>query len=249
MHATISADIISSTSLTPRELEALQDAIRATFSDIEAYIGERGKNSFWGRIVKGDSIECYFEDPKHALRSALLLKCASRRASQEIETSNKNGRANGLKYFEKHGLRLAIGYGGMRTIDRQRDILDGEAIYMSGRKIAEYSTSGKNRIIIKNTLFFVSRDEALNQLLNISLGFVNVLFKNATQKQIDVIYHKLLQQPDKVIENELKIKHSAINQRCQIFGWNAVADLLDLYENKLDWETATPTNLKTSPTN
>ena len=50
--ATISADIVASTSLSPRELMRLTQQIKATLDQLtKKYSG------FWGRLVKGDSIE------------------------------------------------------------------------------------------------------------------------------------------------------------------------------------------------
>lgn len=68
--------------------------------------------------------------------------------------------------FDKYGVRIALGIGSMRIIDKELGIMDGEAIYLSGRKISEQSTSGKSKAIIKNIFFFISENEQDNQLFN-----------------------------------------------------------------------------------
>ena len=137
----------------------------------------------------------------------------------------------GFEYFLLYGIRLAIGVGEMRTIDKESGIMDGDAIYKSGRKIAEYSTAGKERITIKNTLFFVSDDENKNQTLNTCLNFIDVLFRKATIKQIQVLYYKLQGLKDPEIAEFLGLGVSTVNKHSTLIGWNAIAELLDLYEN------------------
>ena len=119
----------------------------------------------------------------------------------------------------------------MRTVDKEAGIMDGDAIYKSGRKIAEYSTTGKERIIIKNTLYFISDDAVINKLVNTMLVFVDFLFKKATFKQLQVLYYKLQGLKDPEIAEFLGLGTTSVNQRSTALGWNAVAEMLDVYEN------------------
>lgn len=50
MKATISADIISSTSLSSKELVVLSETINGAFNVIEEHLSKK-QQSFWGRIV------------------------------------------------------------------------------------------------------------------------------------------------------------------------------------------------------
>ena len=232
LRATISADVISSTTLTRYELATLYKSINETFHLLEEKLA--GKNqSFWGRIVKGDTIECVFDSPRYALRSALLLKSAVLLVPSTWSVIRDEEQVQkGFEYFLLYGIRLAIGVGEMRTIDKESGIMDGDAIYKSGRKIAEYSTSGKERITIKNTLYFVSDDDSINQALNTCLNFVDVLFRKATIKQIQVLYYKLQGLKDPEIAEFLGLGVSTVNKHSTLIGWNAIAEMLDLYENK-----------------
>lgn len=234
MRATISADIISSTTLTMYELATLYRAINDTFKMLETEL--KGKSeSFWGRIVKGDTIECVFDSPRYALRSALLLKTAillvpstwshNMRSEEQIQ--------KGFEYFVSYGVRMAIGVGEMRIIDKKLGIMDGDAIYKSGRKIAEYSTSGKERVTIKNTLYYVSNDYMDNRIMNVALSFVDVLFKKATIKQLQVLFYKLQNFKDPEIAEKLELGVSTVNKHSTLLGWNSIAELLDFYENTL----------------
>lgn len=230
IRATISADVISSTSLTSYEFATLHKAIHETFDLLEHLLADKNQK-FWGRIVKGDSIECVFDTPRYALRSALLLKTAVLLVPSEWKIRDKEDVQKGFEYFLLYGIRLAIGVGEMRTIDKESGIMDGDAIYKSGRKIAEYSTSGKGRITIKNTLFFVSNDYDTNLIVNTFLSFIDVLFRKATIKQLQVLYYKLQGFRDSDIAEFLDLGISTVNKHSTLIGWNAIAELLDLYEN------------------
>ena len=56
MYATISADVVSSTSLSKEAMIELNEKLKKCLSTLE--LRHQG---FWGRIVKGDSIECVMD--------------------------------------------------------------------------------------------------------------------------------------------------------------------------------------------
>ena len=69
MYAAISADIVSSTSLSKDAMIELTEKLRGILCLLEdRYEG------FWGRIVRGDSIECIMPKSVDALEIAILLK-------------------------------------------------------------------------------------------------------------------------------------------------------------------------------
>ena len=69
MYATISADIVSSTSLSIDETIALKKGINSLLQSLDGkFLG------FWGRLIKGDYVECLLPNPANALRTALILK-------------------------------------------------------------------------------------------------------------------------------------------------------------------------------
>jgi|GEM_PF-2124235 len=70
-YATISADVISYTSLLEEEKRKLETGIKELLSDLT---NKYEKYSFYGRLVQGNYIECALKSPKYALRIALLLK-------------------------------------------------------------------------------------------------------------------------------------------------------------------------------
>ena len=137
--ATISADIVASSSLSNEAKIGLNESLKKCIGTLESHYG-----GFWGRIVRGDSVECIVEKPEDALEIALILK-----TWVKAYGPNVNSAAN---EFKKYGIRLAIGIGDMSIIDKSRDIMDGDAIYRSGRSLDGLSGWSKYSMVISMAL-------------------------------------------------------------------------------------------------
>ena len=107
LNATISADIVSSTSLSVEELTLLQTEIRHFLDQLS----DNSQGNDWGRLFKGDSVEIFLLDPRKALRIALLLKALVKKAPISLKSNNEAKRM----LFRKYGIRIAIGIGAMRV--------------------------------------------------------------------------------------------------------------------------------------
>lgn len=223
--ATISADIVSSTELTPCALSQLQNEIEVFVEQIE-----KEYEDTWGRLSKGDSVEIYIGNPQNSLRIALLLKAMIKKFKVDTDCVGQNVDKKRLSVFKTYGVRIAIAVGEMRIADKRTNMLDGEAIYASGRAIERQRTSNKSKIVIKNTLFFDSSDAKLAQQINAYMGFLDILFKRASERQCEVIYYSLLGMSEIEISKKMGIKQPAVNQHSTSFGWNAVEQLLKYYE-------------------
>ena len=207
----ISADIVAYTSLEDIEKVALEKQLKSFFSEMKK------EYAVFARIVKGDFIEIVAENAEDALEVVLLVKSFIKSVS-----FSKNLENNRTKSFKNHGIRIAMGYGELSRYDAKKGVVDGEAIYLSGRKINEETTHNKQRIVIKNTLFFVSADDVLNYNMNTILGLIDVLISKATSKQCEILYYKLLGMNEDAIAEKLKIRQSAVNQHSTNVGWNAI---------------------------
>ena len=224
VRATISADIVSSTSLSVEELALLQSEIRLFLERLS----EKSQGKNWGRLFKGDSVEIFMYDPHEALRVALLLKTLVKKTfSWGKETNAKR------ELFRKYGIRLAIGIGEMRTADRKQDILDGEAIYNSGRLLEKAS---KEKQSTKRSMFFACPNSLLNESVDVMVGLLDTLLRNATSRQNEILYYRLCGRNEKEIAAILNIKQSAVNQRSNSAGWKAVESALNYFE-KLNFES------------
>lgn len=224
--ATISADVISYTSLLAEEKRQLETGIKALLSDLTK---KYEKYSFYGRIVQGDYIECALKSPKHALRIALLLKTYIK----TFEFSKINEKPNRLRYFNEHGIRLAVAIAPLEKIDSEKGIIDGEAIYLSGRAIKNLSTSDKQKIVIKNTLFFCSSDKKTEEQFDTLFSLLDTIISKCSAKQSEILYYKLLDLSEKELSEKLHKTQSTISQHSTAAGWLSIGKAVNYFESTI----------------
>jgi hypothetical protein len=214
MKAVISGDIVASTSLTYQGKSYLEDRLKKLLDELGK------KYDMFGQMIKGDYVECVMNAPEHALRIALIIKAFIKSLSADDPLQNIGDMR--YKFFKIHGIRLAIGYGEVTRFEPDKGIIDGEAIFLSGRRINEEITYNKERIVIKNTLFFVSRTEGLNAEFEPLLALIDVLLSKATAKQCEVLYRKLMNYNEEAIARIMQIAQPVVNQHSTSAGWNAI---------------------------
>ena len=180
---------------------------------------------FWGRLVKGDSIECVMERPGDALRVAVLLK------SYIKSMLPTDGIANDK--FKQFGLRLAIGIGGMRIIDEELDMMDGEAIYLSGRALANMrdKTSDSFQILMQH--------DVGHGALPVVAMLLNQLINKATRRQCETLFHKLQCKSENEVAVRMGISRPGVNQNLRNMGWEAVERAIKYFE-QLDFDSKQP---------
>jgi hypothetical protein len=225
MKAVITGDIVAYTSLSDGDRILLDKALRHLTSELNSVF------DVFARVIRGDYIECVVSDSREALQVALSIKSFVKSIPFEKNFSKKtNGR---VKAFKTYGIRLAIGYGKLDRYDPEKGIIDGEAIYLAGRMINEFSTYKKGKIIIKNTLFFVSNDKKLNNRLEPVISLLDVVMNKATSKQSKVLSLKLMKKNEEEIARQLKISQSAVNQHSTSVGWNAIEKSIKYFDGLL----------------
>ena len=224
VRATISADIVSSTSLSVEELTLLQSEIRRFLDEL----AEKSQEKDWGRLFKGDSVEIFLHDPHEALRVALLLKTLVKKTFSWGKETNVR-----RELFRKHAIRLAIGIGEMRNVDQEQDILDGDAIYYSGRLLEQ---AALDKLIAKQSMYFGCNNPILTEQVNVMLGLLDTLMKNATSRQSEILYYKLKGWNEERIAKNLQIKQPVVNRHSNSAGWRAIESAVKYYE-KLNFES------------
>ncbi len=212
MYAAISADIVSSTSLCIEETIALKQRIEDLFS-----IFEKRFPGFWGRLIKGDYMECLLPSTKDGFRAALIIKSCIK--SFPISESKKK------KLFQIYGIRMAMGIGDMRIVDKENGIMDGEAIYLSGRTLDGMGSPNKN-----GTFLIEPADKQLKPALQTVGMLTDALLNNATKRQSEVIYYKLLSKSEQEIADILGVKQSGINQHSTSAKWYCIEEALSYFE-------------------
>ena len=211
MYAAISADIVSSTSLCIEETIALKQRIEDLFSVLENKFP-----GFWGRIIKGDYIECLLPSAKDSFRVALIIKSCIK--SFPVAESKKK------KLFQTYGIRIAVGIGDMRIVDKEHGIMDGEAIYLSGRTLSGMGAPNKN-----GTFIIEPADKQLKPALQ-TVGMLTDALLNTTRRQSEVVYYKLLSKSEQEIADILGVKQSGINQHSTSAKWYCIEEALDYFE-------------------
>lgn len=230
MKAVICADIIASSLLSEQQLLSTQTELKTYIQRAELWL--KGYDcSFWGRVVRGDTLECCLEHPHFALRMALLLK------TQIMLFSTRNAESKVLeqrsKQCIKQGVRVSVGVGEMRIVDKNADVLDGEAIYLAGRELDNQHTSGKEKVSIKRSLFFSAGDANYTRMVTLLLECIDVLLRKATDNQIELLYYKLQGKKEKDIAEIVGKTIPTINQQSTTLGWNTISDILNYYEKEL----------------
>ena len=210
MYAAISADIVSSTSLSKDAMIELTEKLK----DILCLLEDRYEG-FWGRIVRGDSIECIMPKAVDALEIAILLKAFVK------SFTPKDGQ--GLKQFHKYGLRVAIGIGEMKTVDKTLDMLDGEAIYRSGREL--------DKLVGRSKFSFVLSMENTEKetALQLMVSLVNHLLNKATARKCQVLCERILAKDSNEVAQRMGISVSGVNQTLKDIGWELIEQVIDYY--------------------
>lgn len=222
MKATISGDIISSTALSPEGRVLLEQQLQELVELLERQYG------IFARVIKGDYLECYLSKPELALRIALLIKCYIKSAAID-----RDSRKRRISLFRTYAIRLAIGVGEITRFDAQKGIIDGEAIYLSGRLINKQGSGHKERSTIKSTLFVGASHQAIEDEFDPVLALLDVIISKSTARQCEIIYLKLLGLNEEEIAHKLQISQSAVNQHSRSVGWNAIDKALNRFSTAI----------------
>lgn len=211
MFATISADIVSSTSLSVNETIELRQKMESLFAALRDRYPD-----FYGRQIKGDYIECIMHNVSNAFRIALIIKsCVKSFAIIE----NKNTRK-----FQTYGIRMAIGIGDMRIVDMEQGIWDGNAIYMSGRALENMNALNKGTLSIQT-----NKSQLPSSLQTIAV-LTDAIMNDMTVRQSEVIYYKLLGFKETDIAQNLDISQSGVNKASSSAKWYCLEEALKYFE-------------------
>lgn len=221
MEAAISADIVKSTTLDSTDLFQLREELKRTIDYFDQKYKNRSSSKldfgFWGRIVKGDSIECYLSEVNWALRVALALKLKARLTVNNMECSADT---------KKYGLRFAIGAGKFKTVDKEKDIIDGEPIYLSGREMQ------KNKKPSDKRLFLMEDDRNdICPVMNSFVAMLDNMINKFSIKQCEAVVNMLLDYDRSLILDDLTIAKSSLSDRLKSADWQLLNNAIISFEN------------------
>ena len=186
MIATISADIVRSTSLQTEDLIILRNKLRELLDDFE-----KDYPGFWARIVRGDSIECVVPEYRYALRIAILIKLFVKILAGEFDCH---------ELLHRHGIRFSIGIADISYADKAEDMINGPAIYLSGRNLDEIS-----RRDLYTAMEVEAVPKSFSNVMDSYVALLNNLVDSYSVKQAEVVFYKLLGYKEMGISKRLGI--------------------------------------------
>lgn len=214
IYAAISSDVVSSTSLSSDSIIGLNERIKKGLNLLSDKYTD-----FWGRIVRGDTIECICS-PSDALEIALILKTWVKSYEPSVNSSSE--------LFGKYGLRISIGIGSMNILNKELDIMDGDAIYRSGRRLDKLTGWSKYSMSI-------SMDESdYERPLSVILGLINQLLNNATPRKCRILSERLITGSSSSTAEKCHISVSGVNQVLNDLGWITIKEALSYYQSIFD---------------
>ena len=213
MIATISADIVRSTSLQTKDLIMLRKGLVDLFEDIQ-----KDFPGFWARIIRGDSIECFVPEYRFSLRIAIMIK---------LFVKMQVGRLDCSELLQRYGIRFSIGIDEIRYASREEDIIDGEAIYLSGRNLDSISREDDVYSSLEIGRFSCS----LNYLMDSYVALLGSLVDSYSAKQAEVIFYKLMGYKEREISSILGIYQSSVNTRSSNAQWRKLQNAIKDFEN------------------
>ena len=218
MIATISADIVRSTSLQTGDLIELRNRLRGLLDDLE-----KDYQGFWARITRGDSIECVVPDYRYVLRIAILIKLFVKIQVDSFDCH---------ELLQRYGIRFSIGLADINYADKNEDIIDGPAIYISGRNLDEISKKDLY------TAFEIEKtSRAFSQVMDSYVALLGNLVDSYSAKQAEVVFYKLLGFKEMEISRRIGVYQSAVNMRSTGAQWGllntAIKDFEELELKKI----------------
>lgn len=212
MIATISADIVRSTSLRTEDLMLLRDRLWGLLEEFE-----KDSPGFWARIVRGDSVECVVPTYHDSLRLAILIKLFVKMQAERLDCH---------ELLRRHGIRFSIGMGDLDYADRKDDIINGEAIYISGRNLDEISRSSS----IFTAFEMAKASKSINEIMDSYVALIGNLVDSYSAKQAEVVFYKLFGYKEKEIGERLGIYQSSVNTRSGQAQWGLLRTAIRDFE-------------------
>ena len=195
------------------DLLELRRGLQGLIGDLEEDIP-----GFWARIVRGDSLECVVPDSRDALRIAILLKLFVKMRVADYNCS---------EMLQRHGIRFSIAVGDLEYANKNEDIIDGPAIYRSGRNLDEISRKG-----VRMSIFELDREpRSLSNLMDSYVALICDLVDSYSAKQAEVVYYKLLGFKEVEISGRLGIYQSSVNVRATNAQWGLLNRAIKDFEN------------------
>lgn len=217
--ATISADVINSTSLDKDDTIRLNQHLKYFIELVESEF-----QGSWGRIVRGDGLEFVMPRIKDVMRVSIMLACHVKALNVNYGGLSVAGVRRRIPHF---GVRIAIGIGNLNINDKENGVIAGDAINFSGRMLAEMSSRRRGKLIV------VGWDMHRRYVMQSLLSLIDVIVTHATAKQCDIMVKRFMGMSELDIAQKIGISLSAVNAHLRRTGWQAIATAVEFFEESL----------------
>jgi hypothetical protein len=219
--AVITGDIIQSTQMRADERKVLVKAIAGTLKQLDKEYDMRSE------MYRGDSFQCLVKNPANALRVALIIKTFIR-SSNPSERGDLTKKTRTLYTVPMmfpvwiFDARIAVGIGKVDRVIKTLGTAGGEAFLLSGHLLDELKST-------KQSFGIGTKDDQTQELQTEAL-LLDHIISRTTALQCEVIMWKLQNHTEMEIAKKLKIHQSAVNQRSNSAGWNAISAVIKRFE-------------------
>ena len=219
--AVITGDIIQSTKMNSKDRKMLIDEVDAALK-----LWSKDYNMQY-ELYRGDSFQCLLQDPANALRVALLIKTFIKNLnpSEAYEVKSKDNplkKQSMLYPVWMFDTRIAIGIGEVEGGTESLGKANGDAYQLSGRTLDNLKGSKQS--------IGIATDDTYQMELETECTLVDCIIARNSALQCEVICLKLLGYTEIEIAKQLDIAQSAVNQRSNNGGWNAIHTMVQRYE-------------------
>ncbi|CAH0994761.1 hypothetical protein EMA8858_00873 [Emticicia aquatica] len=194
MAQVITGDIVKSSNLDAEKRLKLREAF-----DYLSSISE-GKYDYF---IRGDSFQILLN--QNALKEALTIK---------------------TYLFVKLGVqvKISIGVGNVEFLNEKISDSDGEAFWLSGRKLDEMK--------VKTAFLRISTTETQkNEEWEIHCSVIDYLLENQTANQAEVVFWLLQQKNQQEIATIINIGQPSVSNRIKNSAWNIIEKMLNRFQN------------------
>lgn len=151
-------------------------------------------------IFRGDSFQLLFEDANQAIQRTIQLRCWLKMNSPK-----------GKRMLDA---KMSLGIGEISYLGKTVLDSDGEAFHLSGRGFESLNEDESWQIVTRNA------DK--NEQLKVIMGLSNILIRNWTMNQAEVIYWMLEGKTQQQMAEQLNIAQSAVNNRIKLSKWKEI---------------------------
>ena len=223
-YATISADVVASTSLHEDDFLRFTRDLREFLKNLESRYGR-----LWCRLMFGDNIECITDNPANAFEVAILLKLWVKAWTPRYPVKLRDR-------FNKYAVRIAIALGSMDWVCRPIDYMRGPAIERSRDLLQEIEHS-KTTSYMRFDPGSVLANAPQASGMGVIVSLIDIVIRDATKRQCLILFRRIWDGSSQTAASKLGITVSGINNQLKKVGYDIIQQALDLYTTA--WQSNT----------